>query len=244
MKRRKIALILVLGMAAAVTGCSQKNVDEEAAEVMPPTEETMAEAAATPPFVEREFWLAVAEEPGFHLDQARDMFLDGQTQNTSRELEKVAAMLTFETRHSHSQKEADLLLASAQELSEVSRTLGEEEALTEGAVSLEEFDRVSAFAFRALAGHQVALAGDALEDGDTRMAGLCIQETVKDLGTGFKLGGIEADPTLEARLEAAQEVGIQLGQHGEGSHAETQATVDDLKAVHQELTNVLTDRRK
>jgi hypothetical protein len=194
--------------------------------------------------VEREFWLALSEEPGWHLNKARGQYLDGEAWGSAEELEKVAAMLNFETRHSHSQRERGLLLASVAELREVSRQLRVGTDPARGGPSLAELDRVSALAFRTIAAHDVALGRDALEGGDARMAGRYIGETVKALESGFERGGIPLGNVLISDLEEAREVAASLETEGDGTREEGFKSLNGLDEAVLELGNVLTMRRR
>ena len=199
------------------------------------------EAFSSSSFVEREFWLALSDEPGWHLDAARDEFREGQNRRAAEELEKVAAILNFETRHCHSLRERGLLLASVSELREVARGLRYPRG---GGQSMEELGRVSALAFRTIAAHQVTLGRDALVAGDARMAGRYILETAKALESGFEQGGVPLGDALAEDLWRAQEVAARLEMEGEGSREEGTATLDGLDAAVTGLGNVLTARRK
>jgi hypothetical protein len=246
MKTRALAAAMAFGWTTWLVGCggSQARPEDEVAEILPSSQEAVDQASASSSPVEREFWLAMAEEPGWHLKVAQDDFLHGQSRKASEELEKVAAMLNFESRHSHSQRERGLLLASVQELREVARNLALDTSSEAQRVSIQELDRVSALAFRAIAAHQVTLGRDALEAGDPRAAGLYIQETVAAVLNGFDRSGIERSPTMDVSLEAAREVGQRLAQDGDGSRKAGMDALDQLDTAVETLTNVLTSRRK
>lgn len=207
-------------------------------------EAVVEEAAVPPAFVEREFWLALAEEPGGHMRIAREDFLSGRPRKASEELEKVAAILNFEVRHSHSDRERGLLLGSIQELREVALELRYDRGPRSGIPSLAEIDHVIALAFRTLGAHQVTLGRDALEAGDARMAGLYIQETVKAIQNGFEFAGVDPGAAMESRLRTAKEVGERLAQEGDGSRAEGLEALDHLDGALEGLSNVLTSRRR
>jgi hypothetical protein len=229
---------------ALLAGCGNGKREAAAAEAMAAPDRAAEERSAPSSFVEREFWLALAGEPGWHMNAARDEFLAGNPRQASGELEKVAAILNFEIRHSHSPKERGLLLGSIQELREVARDLRNQEGPDHGPVSLAELDRVSALAFRTLGAHHVTLGRDALEAGDGRMAGLYIQETVKAIRSGFERGGIETGEAMEVRLRSAEEVAERLTQDGDGSHEMGLASLAHLDGGVEGLGNVLTSRRK
>jgi hypothetical protein len=235
---------VILGITLCVIGCGNGSSEAWDGEIQLVSEEGRGPAFSTHWFVGREFWLALAEEPGRHLAGARGEFLEGRTRRAAEELEKVAAILKFETRHCHSGKERALLLASVSELREVARGFLPEADPGGGRSSIKELDRVSALAFRSIAAHQVTLGRDALVSGDARMAGRYILETTKALEAGFDLGGIPAGNVLEAHLRGAKEVGARLEIEGEGSREEGSATLDALEAAVIGLGNVLTSRRK
>jgi hypothetical protein len=237
-------MALALGLAAWLSGCSDDSLDQEAAAVLPRTEEAVDLAAESPSPVEREFWLAIAEEPGWHLDLAREEFVGGHQREAGAELEKVAALMNFEMRHSYSQKEEGLLLGSVEELREVSRGLKLAAAGEGGGSSLPELDHVSALAFRALAAHQAALAREKLLAGDARASGLFMEETVKAIRRGFGRSGIAEGHAMAQRLATAEAMGTSLVQEGDGSRGEILSSLDDLDRAVEALSNVLTDRRK
>ena len=244
MKRHTMALAVTLGLILWVMGCGDPGKEVEAAEAVSPTGDVLEGALAPSPFVEREFWLALAEEPGWHMNQARNNFLNGQNGIAARELEKVAAILNFEVRHTHSPREEGLLMGSIQELREVARQLRHGQEPLGGAPSLAELDHVLALVFRTLAAHQVALGRDALEAGDARMAGRYIQETAKAIQSSFERAAVDPGTAMESRLEKAREVGERLVQEGDGSREEGLESVDDLDGAVEGLGNVLTLRRR
>jgi hypothetical protein len=245
MKRKITTLYVILGMVWWVTGC--RNVATEGSELEDLVLDEVVDGGGSPLAsgpVEREFWLALAEEPGWHLSNARDFFLQGQTREASEELAKVAAILNFESRHSHSPRETGLLFGSVQEVREVARQLRFEAEPTEGRPSVEEFDRVAALTFRTVAAHQVALARDALEAGDGHMAGRYILETSNSLAQGFDLGGIEMGRAIALDLKNARDLATRMDVSGEGSLDEGRKTLENLEAAVDGLGNVLTGRRK
>lgn len=200
--------------------------------------------AAMPPagpttFVSREFWLALAEEPKQHLDTARDLLLDERRDLASLELAKVAAILNFESTHSHSAREEDLLLASVRELRRMARALRAPEFYGENPPPPEEVDRSAAGALYAVAAHQVALARDALEAGDARMAGTLIRETARVLEGGFERAQGGMDAALRGGLERAREVGLRMEVSGEGSRDESLAILDRLDTAASRLGDTL-----
>ena len=244
MKKQIFILAATLGVTWWVMGCGSGTSEGRAAGTVQSADEGSEEVFASSSFVEREFWLALAEEPGWHLNAARDEFLAGQNRRAAEELEKVAAILNFETRHCHSISERGLLHASVSELREVARELQYREVPRGGGPSIEELDRVSALAFRTIAVHQVTLGRDALVAGDARMAGRYIRETTKALEKGFEQGGIPLGNALMEDLKQARDVASRLEMEGEGSREEGIATMDGLAAAVTGLGNVLTARRK
>lgn len=241
---QRLYIAAALGCAVWLAGCGNGKREAVAAEAMPPSGRATEEMSVSSSFVEREFWFALAEEPGWHMNAARNEFLGGRHRRASAELEKVAAILNFEIRHSHSSTERGLLLGSIQELREVARELRHQGDSDEGPVSLVELDRVCALAFRTLAAHQVTLGRDALEAGDARMAGLYIQETVEAIRSGFKRGGIDPGDAMELRLGSAEEVAEGLTQSGDGSRLMGLAALAQLDGAVDGLSNVLTARRR
>jgi hypothetical protein len=244
MKKGIAVFTLLIGITWSVIGCGSGS--REPREDGPPLSSELVGGAAFSSswFVGREFWLAIAEEPGWHLAGARKEFLEGRRRLAAKELEKVAAILKFETRHCHSVKERALLLASVSELRNVARGILSEAYSKTGKPSIEELDRASSLAFRSIAAHQVTLGRDAVASGDARMAGRYILETTKALEAGFDLGGIPLGDALKAGLEGAKEVGARLEIEGEGSREEGSATLDALDSAVVGLGNALNSRRK
>ena len=244
MRKQTWTLAVALGMSGWLSGCGGGEVHGREPEAAVPGEAMVEDASARSSFVEREFWLALAEEPGWHLNAARDLFLGGKTQEASQELGKVATILNFESRHSHSSREEGLLLASVQELREVSRELRDEQKPLDGPPSTVELDRVAALAFRTIAAHQVTLARDALEAGDVRMAGRYILETSKAVESGFGRANVEMGNALTEHLQQAREVAAHMEIQGDGSIVEGRATLDNLNSAVKGLGEVVTSRRK
>jgi hypothetical protein len=239
---------LVVGIACGLVwwsgGCQSGTLEGREPDEAAQAKDLAAEHAAPSSFVEREFWLALSGEPGLHLNEARAHYLDGEGRECAEELEKVAAILNFETRHNHSPRERGLLLASVAELREVSRQLRLGTDPTRGGPSLAELDRVSALAFRTIAAHDVTLGRNALEDGDARMAGRYIVETVKALRAGFDRGGITPGWALGSDLDQARDVALGLEIEGDGTREEGFRNLDRLDEAVIKLGNVLTKRRK
>lgn len=243
MNRQTIVLAVTLGSTLWVMGCGSGPSGAKAAEAVP-LDQAAEEASGASSFVEREFWLALAEEPGWHMTVARDDFRNGRVKKASEELEKVASILNFEVRHSHSPRERGLLLGSVQELREVSRELRHDPDPPNGIPTAAEVDRVIALAFRTLATHQVALGRDALEAGDARMAGRYIQEAATAVESGFEVADVDPGTAMMESLQAAHEVGVGLMEEGEGSRREGLESLNQLDGAVEGLSNVLTSRRK
>ena len=244
MKTKSMTLSLALMVACGVSACVGRPAEGNEPEAGI-SGEPMVEGTSVPSsFVERAFWLALAEEPGWHLDRARELFMDGQAEMASQEYSKVAAILNFETRHSHSPREQGLLLASVRELREVARQLRYQEVPYEGVPSVEELDRVSALVFRTIAAHQVTLARDALEAGDPHMAGRYILETAKAVENGFHRSGTDMGNAMRQGLAKAKEAAGELEREGNGSRESSLAVLDDLDAAVNGLSAVLTSGRK
>jgi hypothetical protein len=244
MKTKTITPAVFLLVASGISACGSRPAEGIEADPEIPGDSMVEGAAAPSSFVERAFWLALAEEPGWHLDRARELFMDGQTEMASQEFSKVAAILNFETRHSHAPREQGLLLGSVQELREVARQLRYQEVPYEGVPSVEELDRVSALAFRTIAAHQVALARDALEAGDPHVAGRYITETTRAVENGFHRCGTDMGNAMRRELAHSKEVAARMEMEGNGSRDESLATLDDLDAAVNGLSEVLTSGRK
>ena len=201
-------------------------------------------AADSPDFVDREFWLALAEEPLLHLSAARDRFLGGEHNLASMELVKVAAILHFESRHAHSSEEERLLMSSVTELREGARRLRRTEDLWVSPISLEEMDEVATRALRSIAAHQISLSRDALNSGDGRVAGALLRESSRALAAGFQLSRVDGDPALNQGLEAARKMGLTMQVQGNGSHREMAAALDQMDSIVTALGRVVTGRRR
>jgi hypothetical protein len=243
MRTKLMILAVTLGSTWCVTGCGNSQIQGSEPPEAGPGDAGMESAEASPPFVEREFWLALAEEPTFHLNQARALYLDGQFGPASEELGKVAAILNFESRHAHSPYEEGLLLASVEELREVAREARFNDVPFEKLPNVTELDRVEALSFRAIAAHQVTLARDALEAGDARMSGRYISEAATALQHGFDRAGITLDPVVTRKLDNAREIAARMELKGDGSVEQGLEVLDNLDASVKELGDVVTGGR-
>jgi hypothetical protein len=243
MRKQMMTLTVVLGATWWLAACGSRQAEGREAEDAVP-EEMMEGSSPSSNFVEREFWLALAEEPGWHLNLAHDLYMEGKSLQASQELTKVAAILKFESRHSHSAREEGLLLGSVEEIKEVARELRFEEVPYEGLPNVEELDRVSALTFRSLAAHQVTLARDALEAGDARMAGRYIMETTKALEKGFERSEVPMGNVLTEQLHQAREVASSLEMEGDGSIEQGRLTLGSLDNAVEKLGEVVTAGRK
>jgi hypothetical protein len=244
MKMRTIILAVPLGLILGTGACQNGTLEGREPDEIASNDGETGVAPVRSSLVEREFWLALAEEPGWHLDEARTRYLEGKARETAQDLEKVAAILNFETRHSHSQRERGLLLASVSELREVVRQLRLGIDPGRGGPSLAELDRVSALTFRTIAAHDVTLGRDALEAGDARMAGRYMGETVKALRAGYERSGISLGEVLTSHLEQAQGAAVRLETEGNGTREEGFVNLDHLDEAVLELGNVVTNRRR
>lgn len=244
MKKQIMTLTVVLGATWWVAACGNRPAEGREAEAPVPGEDAVDGGSPSSSFVEREFWLALAEEPGWHLNVARDLYLDGKSQQASQELAKVAAILNFESRHSHSQREEGLLLASVQELREVARELRFQDVPYEKLPDVRELDRVSALTYRSIAAHQVTLARDALEAGDARMAGRYTVESTKALENGFERAGIPLGKVLTHQLQHARQLASHMEMEGDGSREEGRAVLGTLDDAVAKLGDVVTAGRK
>ena len=237
---RAMVLAAAIGLSCWAEGCQNESMEGRNPDPSgSPREETRLTRAPSY-FVEREFWLALAEEPRWHLEEARTRYLAGKTREAARELEKVAAILTFETRHGHGRRERDLLYSSVSELREVARQLRLGTDKAPGSPSLAEFDRVLSLTFRTIAAHDVALGRDALEAGDARMTGRYMQETVGALRTGFEIGGITLGSALSSDLDQAQAAAIELETAGRGTRAGVSTNLRRLNQALRKLEETLT----
>ncbi len=246
MKKSRWISGLVLGLSAYLTACgttdAEGSINSGAIIAESTGDETQGGVESS--FIEREFWLALAEEPTWHLNLAREMYLEDNPRQASQELTKVAAILNFESRHCHSSREEGLLLASVQELREVARQLRPLAGRREGAIPVQEVDRVAALAVRSIAAHQVTLARDALEAGDGRMAGLYIKETALAIHRGFEFGGVPEGSAMEDDLNTARDVAIRMELDGSGSPEEGMRVLATLDSAVEGLSEVLTQRRR
>jgi len=244
MRKQIVALAVALATTWWAAACGPREGERNEAIAAVPGEAMVEDNATPPSFVEREFWLALAEEPGWHLKVARELYLGGKPNEAAEEVSKVAAILNFESRHSHSSTEEGLLLGSVEELREVARELRFQDVPFEGLPGVTELDRVSALTFRSIAAHQVTLARDALEAGDARMAGRYIAETSNALEEGFERSGTEMGNAMTEKLTHTREVAAQLEMDGNGSREEGMAALDHLDEAVAGLSAVLTSGRK
>jgi len=241
--RMGLGLLLASTTVLSLAGCGDGIPAEQ--ELLARSVETGDSATHEPSYpVEREFWLAMAEEPRWHIDAAREFFLDDSFNMASLEMAKAASILNFECRHSHSEEQEGLLLASVEEIREVARDLRFQDTEEGGLVSLEELDMVAALAYRSIAAHQVALARDALMQGDARTAGALSRETAHALQLGFRRGGIKMDTAMARQLTEARETGLKMQLDGDGTKAEGLDVLEHLDEGVRRLGNALTDRRK
>ncbi len=225
-------------------GCGTGNPPDGVTEVALDNAEGQWHAEGPSPRVEREFWLSIAEEPGWHLNEARSMLTGGDPRGASQELVKVASMLKFEARHSHSQNEANPLLLAVEELREVAGLIRKQPVGEGGTADTRALDRVSARTFRALGAHHLALARKSLEDGDGLMVGRYLQELANDVERGFASASLDSDAVMERDLEDARMVADRLAWDGDGDRSKAQAAIDKLAEDLIGLGEVLGSRRK
>lgn len=239
-------LPIALGLIWWTTGCGSGPAEGMEPGGLGPrtTQAEFDQGAVHSSVAERGFWMALAEEPAWHLNKARELYMEGETKRASMELTKVASILDFERRHCHSPREGGLLLASVQELREVARVLRYQDHPNERVFSIRALDRVEALALRTIAAHQVTLARDALEAGDGRMAGRYISETVTSIQAGFNRGGIEVGSAVTGELESARKVANRLEIEGNGSRDEGLRALDDLDSEVKGLGETLTGGRR
>ncbi len=232
--------------ASVLAGCHAQKVEGAEGQDLEATiqDEAAADKEVSPPFVEREFWLAMAEEPGWHLSEARQRFLDGDSQGAAEDLIKVAAMLKFETRHAHSSFEREKLLESVDDLRELARELKFEEVPYEGVPDVEPLDQVAARTFEALAAHHLALANESLQAGDALMAGRYLQESANDIQKGFARADVDPGGVVKEDVANARSLADQLVTEGNGDRTDVQQAVDRLQDAEHGLAEVLGSRRK
>jgi len=236
--RVSLGAIVGLGLILGTGACREGERGEAS---VPRRESEAGNPESASAFVTREVWLALVEEPKRYLESARSLFQDGDYDMASLELAKVAALLNFESPHSHSAREEALLLDSVEEIHRVARSLRSQDGPAQGPLSLSELDRVEAMALRSIAAHQVALARDALEAGDARMAGALSRESSRAVQAGFQRLGVRMEPSLTAELAHARSVGRRMEVDGEGSRAEALASLRNLEAAATELESRLAD---
>jgi hypothetical protein len=241
----------MLMAAVGLAGCQAKDahgMDAEVADVVADVAtgrmEEATEAKEASGFVEREFWLALAEEPGWHLEQARDLYLAGDTRLASEELNKVAALLNFESRHSKSDEARRRLLASVEELREVASVVRLEGTSEGQEVKTAPVDRVEARTFRALGVHHLALARQSLETGDALMASKYTVESANDVELGFARAGEDPGRVMLGDLADARALAERLEKDGDGGRLEVTAALDRLEDALNGLGEVLGSRRK
>jgi hypothetical protein len=244
MKRRIGVIVAGAALMGTVilAGCNSDEREDADAEVVIENAEPESVAELSPQ-IEREFWLAIAEEPGGHLDQARELYMAGDLRGAAADLIKVASMLKFESRHSHSQDEAQPLLLAVEELREVASLIRSEEKPENWVPDTKALDRVSARTFRALGAHHLALARESMDGSDGLMAGRYILESAHDIAQGFARAGVGTDAVMEKDLSDARTLAGHLIWEGDGDRAEAQAALDRLADAMNGLGEVLGSRR-
>lgn len=232
--------------AAALGGCHAQSMEGAEGENTQAVlqDEAASDLNAPSPFVEREFWLALAEEPGWHLSEARERFLDGDTKGAADDLIKVASMLKFETRHAHSSFEREKLLESVDDLRELAREMKFEDVPYEGVPDVQPLDQVAARTFEALGAHHLALAQESLDEGDALMAGRYIEESANDVQKGFSRADVDPGGTMKEDVAEARTLANELITDGNGDKAEVNDAVKRLEDAEHGLGEVLGSRRK
>jgi hypothetical protein len=246
MRPRTVAFIFAATVLtlAALAGCQVSGHQGAAAEVttddagLPPT------SSAPSPGIEREFWLAIAQEPGLHLAEARELYLAGDMRGASADLVKVASMLKFEARHSPSEDEARPLLLAVEELREVASVVRSEEGQQAWTPNTKPIDRVSARTYRALGTHHLALSRKSLDAGDALMAGRYIKESANDIEQGFARANEQPGAVMEKDLGDARILADRLAWNGDGDQAEARTALGRLDDALNGLGEVLGSRRK
>lgn len=244
MKPRTVVLSASAALVTlfALVGCQVSGQQDATATV--PSEGTGPQAKAAPsPQIEREFWLAIAEEPGWHLNQARKLYLAGDPRGATADLIKVASMLKFEARHSPSEDEARPLLLAVEELREVASVIRLEDGQEPWTPDTRTLDRVSARTYRALGAHHLALARVSIDAGDALMAGRYIQESSNDIEQGFARAGEDLGTVMEKDLGDARILADRLVWEGDGDRVSANAALDKLAEALHGLGEVLGSRR-
>ena len=245
MKRR----IAVSGTATALlamftmAGCTASGPKAADAEEVTGGSDTDV-AAKFSPRVEREFWLAIAEEPARYMKEARELLEAGDARGASADLITVASMLKFESRHSYSQDEARPLLLAVEELREVAGLMRSDENPEEWAPGTGALDRVIARTYRALGAHHVALARESMDEGDALMAGRYIQESAKDVERAFARARVDPGKVMEEDLDEARIIADHLVWDGDGDRSQGQAALGKLADALNGLGEVMGSRRK
>ena len=245
MRKRMMAWIPLAGLSVLVlmTGCQGRGEDDAVEDSMGNVAYA-AEAEDGSGFVEREFWLALAEEPGWHLEEARKLYMGGDARAAADELTKVAALLKFETRHSGSEEATRRLLASVEELREVARTIRFQEEPNWTAPNKEELNRVEAQAFWAMGVHHLSLAEESALAADPLMASRYITESANDVEMGFARAGADPGRTMMEDVADAQALATRLAEEGDGDPVAIKDSIDRLGDAINGLGEILDSRRK
>jgi hypothetical protein len=227
----------------ALVGCQVNGQEQDAAAAVTPEGAGQPAKADPSPQIERGFWLAIAEEPGWHLNQARELYMAGDTRGAAADLIKVASMLKFEARHSPSEDQARPLLLAVEELREVASVVRGEAEDEPWTPDTEVLDRVSARTYRALGAHHLALARVSLDAGDALMAGRYIQESSNDIEQGFAMAGENPGAVMENDLNDARIFADRLVWEGDGNRGAANGALDRLAEALHGLGEVLGSRR-
>jgi hypothetical protein len=245
MKRSMVVPATALALLGMVplTACNSGEREDGDTEVVTENAEPEAVAERLPP-IEREFWMAIAENPGLHLNEARTLLVARDARGAAAELLKVAAQLRFETRHSSSPNEARPLLVAVEQLERVANLIRFEEEPGPWTGDIETVDRVSAQTYQAMGTHHLALARENLEEGDFLMSGLYMQESAKDIRQGFARAEVDPGALMEKDFEDARNLAGRLVREGKGDRDDAQAALGSLADALDGLGEVLGSRRE
>ena len=198
MSHRKFAFLVSLVILAA----SAAGADDQ----LPPGEPLKA-----PPghiIVEEELWTDLADEPGHHMDRAREAFIGVDAAVAAAEIRKAATHLRISAGQAAAGSKR-ALLRSAHELESLAKRI---EAGTVRSVN--ELDAAFARALHALAHHHCVLAENSWSHHETRCAG----KQMRAAADNMERSAARAGHALQnATHEVAEDVRIISGKLVEGT---------------------------